>query len=69
MISEKYGDDRRTRIGYDEFDISMEDLIPRENVVITMTKTWLHQENDDGYVQESEPWRKGIKGMQTLEDD
>ena len=37
VISEKYGDERRTHIGYDEFDISMEDLIPRENVVITMT--------------------------------
>ena len=38
VIAEKYGDDRRTKIGFDEFDISMEDLIPRENVVITMTK-------------------------------
>ncbi len=37
-ISEKYGDDRRTSIGYDEFDISMEDLIPKENTVIAMTK-------------------------------
>ncbi len=37
-ISEKYGDDRRTSIGFDAYDISMEDLIPRENMVITMTK-------------------------------
>ena len=37
VIAEKYGDERRTHIGYDEFDITMEDLIPRENVVITMT--------------------------------
>ncbi len=37
-IAEKYGDDRRTSIGYDEYDISMEDLIPRENTVIAMTK-------------------------------
>ena len=37
-IAEKYGDDRRTQIGYDEFDISMEDLIPETNTVITMTK-------------------------------
>lgn len=49
VISEKYGDERRTSIGFDEFDISMEDLIPRENVVITMTKwdtlrecPWIH---------------------------
>ena len=37
IISEKFGDERRTRIGYDEFDLSMEDLIPEEDVVITMT--------------------------------
>ena len=36
-ISDKYGDDRRTSIGFDAFDISMEDMIPRENTVITMT--------------------------------
>ena len=38
IIRNKYGDERRTSIGFDEYDISMEDLIPRENVVITMTK-------------------------------
>ena len=37
IISEKYGDDRRTKFGYDEYDIDMEDLIPRENTVIAMT--------------------------------
>ena len=58
VISEKYGDERRTHIGYDEFDISMEDLIPRENVVITVTNM--------GYIKRMSI---GIKGMQTLEDD
>ena len=38
IIKDKYGDDRRTSIGFDEYDISMEDLIPKENIVITMTK-------------------------------
>ena len=38
LIAEKYGDDRRTSIGYDEYDISMEDLIPKSNTVIAMTK-------------------------------
>ncbi len=38
LIAEKYGDDRRTAIGYDEYDISMEDMIPVTNTVITMTK-------------------------------
>ena len=36
-IADKYGDDRRSKIGFDEFDISMEDMIPRENTVIAMT--------------------------------
>ena len=31
------GDDRRSKIGYDELDISMEDLIPKENTIIAMT--------------------------------
>ena len=38
LIAEKYGDDRRTSIGFDEYDLSMEDLIPKENTVIAMTK-------------------------------
>ena len=38
VIKDKYGDDRRTSIGFDEYDISMEDLILKENIVITMTK-------------------------------
>ena len=38
VIVDKYGDERKTSIGFDVFDISTEDLIPRENVVITMTK-------------------------------
>ena len=37
VIKDKYGDDRRSKIGYDEFDISMEDMIPRENTIIAMT--------------------------------
>lgn len=38
-ISEKYGDDRKTSIGFDEFDMSMEDLIPNENTVVAITKS------------------------------
>ena len=41
-IAEKYGDDRRTAIGFDAYDISMEDMIPRENTVITIDQTWLY---------------------------
>ena len=68
-IAEKYGDDRRTSIGYDEFDISMEDLIPRENTVITMTKLgYIKRMTVDNFRSQNRGG-KGIKGMQTLDDD
>ena len=68
-IADKYGDDRRTSIGYDEYDISMEDLIPDEPCVIARTNL--------GYVKRMTPDNfksqhrggKGIKGMQTIDDD
>ena len=68
-ISEKYGDERRTSIGFDEFDISMEDLIPKENTVITMTKLgYIKRMTVDNFRSQNRGG-KGIKGMQTLEDD
>ena len=69
VISEKYGDERRTHIGYDEFDISMEDLIPRENVVITMTNLGYIKRMTMDTFSSQKRGGKGIKGMQTLEDD
>ncbi len=68
-ISEKYGDERRTSIGFDEFDISMEDLIPKENTVITMTKLgYIKRMTVDNFRSQNRGG-KGIKGMQTIEDD
>ena len=68
-ISEKYGDDRRTAIGFDAYDISMEDMIPRENTVITMTKLgYIKRMTVDNFRSQNRGG-KGIKGMQTLEDD
>ena len=69
IIADKYGDDRRTSIGFDEYDISMEDLIPDEPCVIARTNM--------GYVKRMTPDNfksqhrggKGIKGMQTLDED
>lgn len=69
FIADKYGDERRTSIGYDEYDLSMEDLIPDEACVIARTNM--------GYVKRMTPDNfksqhrggKGIKGMQTLEED
>ena len=68
-VSEKYGDDRRTSIGYDVYDISTEDLIPNENTVITMTKLgYIKRMTVDNFRSQNRGGR-GIKGMQTIEDD
>ena len=68
-IADKYGDDRRTAIGFDAYDISMEDMIPRENTVITMTKLgYIKRMTVDNFRSQNRGG-KGIKGMQTLEDD
>ncbi|MCM1193290.1 MAG: DNA gyrase subunit A [Butyrivibrio sp.] len=68
-ISDKFGDDRRSKIGYDEFDISMEDLIPNENTVIAMTNMgYIKRMTVDNFKAQNRGG-KGIKGMQTIEDD
>lgn len=68
-ISAKYGDDRRTNIGYDEEDITVEDLIPRENTVIAMTKLgYIKRMTVDNFKSQNRGG-KGIKGMQTINDD
>ena len=68
-ISEKYGDERKTAIGFDEFDISMEDMIPNENTVITMTKLGYIKRMTVDKFRSQNRGGKGIKGMQTIEDD
>jgi DNA gyrase subunit A len=68
IIAEKYGDDRRTQFGYDN-DLEDEDLISDDDVVITATRL--------GYIKRMSPENfkaqnrggKGIKGMQTIQDD
>ncbi len=69
IVSDKYGDDRRTGIVFDESEMSVEDFIPDDKVIITMT--------EKGYIKRMAPANfraqnrggKGIKGMQTIEDD
>ena len=69
LTSERYGDDRRTAIGADVYDFSNEDLIDRADVIVTMTHL--------GYVKRMTPDNfhsqgrggKGIRGVQTIEDD
>ncbi len=69
IISEKYGDDRRSKIGFDEFDITMEDMIPKENCVIAMTSLgYIKRMTVDNFKSQNRGG-KGIKGMQTIEDD
>lgn len=69
VIADKFGDERRSQIGYDEFDISMEDLIPRDNTVIAMTSLgYIKRMTVDNFKAQNRGG-KGIKGMQTIEDD
>ena len=68
-IRDKYADPRRTSIGYDESEFSMEDLIPQEEVVVTMTKLgYIKRMTRDNFKSQNRGG-KGIKGMQTLDDD
>ena len=68
-VAEKYGDDRRSKIGFDEFDISMEDLIPKDNTVIAMTSLgYIKRMTVDNFKAQNRGG-KGIKGMQTIDED
>ena len=68
-IADKYGDERRTRIGYDVYDISTEDLIPNVNTVITATRMgYIKRMTPDNFRSQNRGGR-GIKGMQTIEND
>ncbi len=69
IIRDKYGDERRTSVGFDEYDISMEDLIPKEDVVITMTKLGYIKRMSHDTFKSQNRGGKGIKGMQTLDED
>ena len=68
-IAEKYGDDRRTKIGFDDEDISIEDMITDENVVIAMTNLgYIKRMTMDNFHTQNRGG-KGIKGMSTIQDD
>ena len=69
IVGEKYGDDRRTSIGFDEFDMSAEDLIPDENTIVAMTKLgYIKRMSVDNFKSQNRGG-KGIKGMQTIDQD
>ena len=69
VIGNKYRDERRTRIGYDEYDMSMEDMIPLENTIIAMTNLGYVKRMTVDNFKNQHRGGKGIKGMQTLEED
>ena len=69
IVNAKYGDERKTVIGYDDEDFSMEDLIPDENTIIAMTNLGYIKRMSVGNFRSQNRGGKGIKGMQTLDDD
>ena len=69
LIRDKYGDERRTSIGFDVNDISMEELIPKENTIITMTKLGYIKRMTVDTFKSQNRGGKGIKGMQTIDED
>jgi len=68
VISQKYGDDRRTAVGFDD-DVSMEDLIADEDTVVAMTHLGYIKRMDADNFKSQNRGGKGIKGMQTIEED
>ncbi len=69
VIADKYGDDRRTSIGFDEYDISMEDMIPNKNTIITFTKVGYIKRMEVENFKAQHRGGKGIKGMETIDED
>ena len=69
IVRNKYGDDRRTSIGIDDDEITIEDLIKKENTIITMTKLgYIKRMTVDNFRSQNRGG-KGIKGMSTLDED
>lgn len=68
VISEKYGDDRWTKIGFED-DMSVEDLISDDDTVIAMTNLgYIKRMSVDNFKSQNRGG-KGIKGMQTIDED
>ena len=68
-ISDKYGDERKSKIGFDAYDISMEDMVPNENTIIAMSNLGYIKRMTIDNFKSQHRGGKGIKGMQTIEDD
>jgi len=69
IIAEKFGDDRRSQIGVDDSEVTDEDMIERGDTVIAMTNLgYIKRMTVDNFKAQNRGG-KGIKGMQTIEDD
>ena len=69
LISEKFGDDRRSQIGIDDSEVTDEDMIEKGDTVIAMTNLgYIKRMTVDNFKAQNRGG-KGIKGMQTIEDD
>ncbi len=68
-ISDKFGDERRSKIGFDDFDISRDDMVPNENTIIAMSNLGYIKRMTIDNFKSQHRGGKGIKGMQTIEDD
>lgn len=68
-IADKYGDDRRTEITYDDNEFEAEDLIPDSETVVTFTKLGYIKRMPIDNFSTQHRGGKGIKGMETIEED
>ncbi len=69
LISDKFGDERRTSISYDEMDVSASDMIPVTDIVIIRTKFGYIKRMSVNNFRSQHRGGRGIKGMETIGDD
>ena len=68
-VKEKFGDDRRTTVELQAYDMEVEDLIPEENVVVTITNTGYIKRVPATVYRTQRRGGKGVTGMETKEED
>src|SRR2546422_443975 len=68
-IKEKFGDDRRTTVELQAYDMQIEDLIPEEDNVVTITNTGYIKRLPVSVYRKQRRGGKGVTGMDTKEED
>ncbi len=69
LIADKYGDERKTQIVHDEYDIDIEDMISDDRMIITMSKLGYIKRMDEDNFRAQNRGGKGIKGANNIEND